>query len=75
MIGCLLAPFRLFQAIMEIGEWLKEVDDETEKIRKTYGVEIARKYKRRRYIGCLIQNLIYIALLVIVGLIVKFFFL
>lgn len=74
MIGCLLAPFRLFQAIMEIGGWIEEVNNETEKIRKTYGVEIARKYKRRRYIGCLIQNLIYLALLVIVGLIIKYLF-
>jgi hypothetical protein len=72
-MGCLLLPFRLFYAIAKIFDWIKEVDDETERIRKAYGMEIARKYKRRRYFGCLIQNLVYIILLVIIGLIVKYF--
>jgi hypothetical protein len=72
-MGCIALPFNLYRMIAGFFDWLKEVDDETERIREAYGKDTATRWKRRQYIGCLIQNLVGILLIVILVLIVKHF--
>ena len=72
-MGCLLLPFRLILLAQKIGEWVEKVNNETEIIRETYGIEVARKYKHRRYMGCIFYNLLWLVGLAIIGLIASLF--
>ena len=73
-MGCLMWPIRLVLTLVKIADRLNEVDEETERIRKVYGMESARRYKRQMYLGLSIRAALCIIGLVITVLLITLIF-